>query len=518
LVTSSNDGTGRQVAPRGLTRRALGGFFWTFSGTGVQLTVQIIVIMALGRLITPAEFGLMGAAAVVIAFSQTVSQLGVGPALIQRRELDPTHLRVAFTLSAGLGLVLGVAVWLGAPPIAHFYRMPALEPVLRGIAWLFPIDGFNTVGKSLLMRQLRFRQLVAFDVAGYVLGYAGVGVALAWLGYGVWALVVANLAQTSIRAVTMYFVTRHPVRPSLHLQSSKDLLGYGVGHSLAQVGQVLAQQGDNIVVGRWLGPTALGIYGRAYQLMVMPAVVFQSIVNRVLFPVMAQVQDDRARLAGAYERALALVALASLPISAFLLIVAPEFIPVLLGPAWTEVIVPFQVLAFSLLFRMSSKISDSLTKAAGAVYARAVRQGLFAGMILAGALIGQRWGVVGVSVGVSVAMAIDFLSMAQLSWYVSGLSWSRFFRAHTPGLLLAALVGGPVLIVVEAARAAHLGKIPVLAVATLIAAAVIGVTLRTRWHAFLGPHGLWAFDQAGELLRQGPGRWRVASVGKANPE
>src|SRR3954452_988066 len=116
--------------PRGLTNRALGGMMWTFSGTGVQALVQLLAIMALGRLLSPGEFGLMGAATVVIAFSQIVSQVGVGPAIVQRRELDNAHIRAAFTISGGLGFVLGAAVWLTAPSLAEFYRIPAVEPVL----------------------------------------------------------------------------------------------------------------------------------------------------------------------------------------------------------------------------------------------------------------------------------------------------------------------------------------------------------------------------------------------------
>ena len=85
-------------APRGLTGRAIGGMFWTFSGTGVQVVVQLLAMMALGRLLTPAEFGLMGAATVVIACSQIVSQVGVGPAIIQRKELSNAHVRAAVTL------------------------------------------------------------------------------------------------------------------------------------------------------------------------------------------------------------------------------------------------------------------------------------------------------------------------------------------------------------------------------------------------------------------------------------
>ena len=116
------------AAPRGLTQRALGGMLWTFSGTGVQAVVQVLVLMALGRLLTPADFGLMGAAAVVVALSQIVSQVGVGPAVVQRKELNPTHVRVAFTISGVLGFVLGGAVWLSAPALAAFYRIPEVEP------------------------------------------------------------------------------------------------------------------------------------------------------------------------------------------------------------------------------------------------------------------------------------------------------------------------------------------------------------------------------------------------------
>jgi O-antigen/teichoic acid export membrane protein len=509
-------------APRGLTNRALGGMLWTFSGTGVQALVQLLVLMALGRLLTPAEFGLMGAAVVVIALSQIVSQVGVGPAIVQRRDLNAIHVRTAFTISGVLGFVLGAAVWLGAPAIAAFYRIPDLEPVLRGVALLFPIDGLNTVGQSLLSRELRFRLYVALDVGSYILGYACLGVLLAWQGYGVWALVAANLGQVTLRTLSMYGATRHPVRPSLNLQASRDLLSFGLGHSLAQVGLVLSQQGDNLVVGRWLGAAALGVYGRAYSLMVMPATVFGKIVNRVLFPVMAQVQDERNRLAGAYERSLAIVGLISLPVSACLWVVAPEFIPVLLGPQWISVVLPFRLFTCGLFFRMSSKVSDACTKAAGAVYSRALIQGGYAITVVVGALIGQRWGIGGVAIAVSIAMGINWLTMAALGRSVTGLSWPRFVRAQAPGVLLAGLMGGIVAVAVQAARAADLGAMPVLGVAGLTAAAVGYAASRLWSELLLGPHGSWASRQAGEMLRQaltrvsraGSPSERLSSLGK----
>ena len=109
----------RPGGPPGLTRQALGGMVWTSSGTGVQAGIQLLVLMVLGRLLTPAEFGLMGAAAVVIALSQIVSRIGVGPAIIQRRELEPVHVRVAVTLSCGLGILLGAIVFLASRASAY---------------------------------------------------------------------------------------------------------------------------------------------------------------------------------------------------------------------------------------------------------------------------------------------------------------------------------------------------------------------------------------------------------------
>jgi O-antigen/teichoic acid export membrane protein len=511
-------------APQGLTKRALGGMLWTFSGTGVQGFVQLLVMMALGRLLTPSDFGLMGAAFVVIALSQIVSQVGVGPAIVQRKELTRLHVRVAFTISGVLGFVLGAAVWFGAPALAAFYRIPAVEPVLRGVALLFPIDGLNTVGESLLTRELRFRLYVAVDVLSYIVGYAVVGVGLAWGGYGVWALVAANLSQVTLRTVGMYVTTRHAVRPSLNLRASRDLLSYGFGHSLAQVGTVLSQQGDNLVVGRWLGPAALGIYGRAYSLMVMPSTVFGRIVNRVLFPVMSKVQDERDRLAGGYERALAIVALASLPVSAVLWVVAPEFIPALLGPKWTGVVLPFRLFTCGLFFRMSSRISDVCTKAAGAVYSRALLQGLYAALVVAAALAGKQWGVSGVAVGVSIAMGINWLTMAALGRSVTGLSWPRFLRAQAPAALFAVLTGGVVAVAAQGARVAHLPNLAVLGVGVLTAAAVTYGAWRMQPRLFLGPHGTWASKRAGEVLKKGTRRLaslRAADadgLAKVNPE
>ena len=196
-------------------------------------------------------------------------------------------------------------------------------------------------------------------------------------------------------------------------------------------------------------------------------------------------------------------ALLSLPISAFLWVVAPEFIPVILGPKWTEVVLPFRLFTISLMFRMASKISDACIKAAGVVYSWALLQFAYAGLVIAGAILGQRWGVGGVAVCVSVAMGLDWLNMAHLSRKVTGLSWRQFAAAHAPAICLSLVIAAAAALAASAGRSAHLANIPIL-IAAGTAAVLTGVGASYFLPGiFLGEHGRWAIKQGEGLLRRG---------------
>jgi PST family polysaccharide transporter len=187
---------------------------------------------------------------------------------------------------------------------------------------------------------------------------------------------------------------------------------------------------------------------------------------------------------------------------------APEFIGVVLGPAWDSVVLPFRMFTISLLFRMSSKISDACTKAAGEVYQRAVIQWVFGFLVIGGAIVGQHWGVGGVAVAVSIAMGINWLGMARLGRTVTGLSWPRFIAAHGPAAFLAGLIGVFAAAAAHFARGADLGSLVTLIAAGVAAASGAMAVLVLRPALFLGQHGLWAYRTGLELLR---GRTRKLS-------
>src|SRR3954453_13513913 len=139
---------------RGLTRQAVGNMAWVAWGSGAVALLRVLVLVVLTRLLTPADFGLVSAALVVIGFSLAFSQLGMGPALVQRLVLEARHISTAFFASTGVGLLVSALVWLLAPQIAGFFRTEQLVPIVRALPVLFPVIGLSSVAENLLLRKL----------------------------------------------------------------------------------------------------------------------------------------------------------------------------------------------------------------------------------------------------------------------------------------------------------------------------------------------------------------------------
>lgn len=428
-----------QANTSSLTLRTLGALLWSGGGTIIQVTVKVALLLALARLLTPEDFGIISAALVVIAFSQIITQLGIGPAVVQRKELTDHHIAVGFSLSLGLGGVFLAVLFFLAEPTSRFFEMPELAEVLRVLALVVPIQALGIVASSLVQRHLNFRKYSIVEVISYCFGYGVVSIVLVLLGFGYWALVWAHVAQQSLRTALFLSTTRHPMGLKLRCREAKDLLYFGLGFSLAKIANYAANQGDNLIIGRYLTADELGEYGRGYQLMVMPAYFFGRVVDKVLFPAMAEIQTEKKRLERIFRRGISLVAIVTLPPSVFCLILAPEIILVVLGDQWHAVVPVLQVLSLGMFARTAYKVCDSLIRATGAVYKRAWRQYVYAAFILIGAFVGASAGITGVAWGVLFAVIVNYLLLAQLSIAETKSTWGKFFAAHGTGLLLAAI-------------------------------------------------------------------------------
>jgi len=483
-----------------LTHRTLAGMLWAAYGKVAFHLTRLVVLGILARLLSPAEFGLLSAALVVTGLSAIVSYIGVGPALIQRPTLEPRHLETGFTASLLMGLAFGAVIWVSAPLAERLLGVAGVAPLLRVLAWTFPIQGIGTVARSLISRELGFKWLANVDVIAYGVGYGVVGIGGAVLGWGVWSLVAAHMVESVVRSALL--LAKHPPTRRLGIQRAalQELLYFGSGFTLARLANYAAVYGDQALTGRTLGAAALGFYGRAHSLMSAPAYAFGTVLDQVLFPAMAKVQHDHERLAAVYRRGVALIALLVLPASAALFLTAPELVRVVLGPRWAPVVAPFQVLGLGMLFRASYKMSDSIARSTGAVYRRAARQFVYAGLVCLAAWIGSHWGITGVAWGSLFALTVNFLLMAQLSLDVAHMTWREFWGAHRPAALLTLATFAPVAGVTLLTRQLGLPALVILigAGTALTAAGVLLVWRMPR--LFLGADGEWMWRTLGEFV------------------
>lgn len=478
-------------AERGLTGRALRSMAWTGGGVAAEVALQALVLAVLARLLTPADFGVVSIALVVIGFAGIFGELGLNQAVIQRQALEPAHVRTAFVASLVLALALAGALAAASPWVARFFGAPAVAPLMAALALSLPIKGWSSVPAALLQRSMRFRDLSLANVLSYAAGFGLVGIPLAAAGLGAWSLAAAHLVQVTAFGVAVHLAAPVSHRLGVDRGALRDLLAFGGGVSVARVANYLALRGDNAVVGHVLGATALGLYGPAYHLMALPADLFQKVVQTVLFPAVSRLQGERERLAAVYRRGLAVTALLVLPGTVLAIALAPAAVETLLGARWQGVTAPLQVLAAGMFFRVGYKMSVVVVKASGAVQQFALRQVPYPLLVLSLSWLGTRWGLTGVAAGVVAALGVHYLLITALGMRVAGLSLRDYLGAHRPALLLAGAVLAEVSIATSGARSLDLPSWATLLLAGTATAVTVAALVRWMPARVLGADGLW---------------------------
>lgn len=467
---------------RSLTEQTLAGFLWQSSIAGANVVIRTLVLIVLARHLPARDFGVVAAAMVVATVTQVFAQIGVTQALVQRLTLTDRHVRSGFAVALYTGMAGGAVLLLGAPLFGLLFRMPAVEPVVRIFSILLLLNGIAAVPIALLQRERRFKVSSLIELFAFGLGYGVIGVLLAFSGFGIWALASAQISQVFSRTILYFLASPPAVALWPEREPLRELLHVGSGFSLGQIGNLVATQVDNFFVGRLLGAEPLGLYSRAYQFLMLPAQLLGTAAQTVLFPSVAAIQDQPDRVARAFLRATGVVAMLTLPLSAVLSIVAPELVDVALGWKWDRMVVPFQILILSLMFRTSYKISDSIALAFGAMRPRAQRQWIYAGAVAAGSVIGARWGLAGVSVGVALAVVLNFILMLQLAVKLTNVSLAELGAVHFRHAAASVPVAAAAGLAVMAARAQALPDLLVLVSACSAAAAIyLLMWWRLRW-------------------------------------
>lgn len=320
-----------------LKQQTLSGIEWSAGSKIAKGILQFIIAVILIRLLAPKDFGLVGMIMVFTGFAGLFSELGLGAALIQKKEIEEHHLSSIFWLNIATGIILTAVVGVIAPVIATFYNEPQLTMLTLVLSATFFIGSFDIVQKAILIRSMNFRILAIVETSAMLI--AGIcAILLAYLGFGVWSLVWQAIISTTAGVIILWSLSDWKPSLKFNKDAAKELVGFSGNLLGFNIFGYWARNIDDLLVGKVIGSIGLGIYNRAYHLMLIPLSLISSTLGQVMFPSLSLIQDDKVRVKHIYLRTIAVIAMISFPLMMGLMVVADSFVLVLFGLKWVDVI------------------------------------------------------------------------------------------------------------------------------------------------------------------------------------
>jgi lipopolysaccharide exporter len=483
---------------QGYTRTTVHGLKWTYAAFVASALLQVIHTAVMGRLLAPADFGLVAMAAVFLRLGGYFANMGIGQALIQRPSIDERTIRAAFTSALGLGALFAALLVLAAPLAERIFQTPDVVPIIRWMSLSFLLGGAGVTANSLLQRRLRFRLAAGVEVLSFAVGYMGVGITSALLGAGVWSLVLAALAQPAVATAAAYALAPHPLRPCLAVRELKALYSFGGKVTVISLLEFSSATVDTLFIGRALGPSPLGQYNRAQLLVSLPLDRLMRGLSQVLFPTFSRIQEDRPRVRRAYRSAVGFSAALILPVAAGIAAAADELVRVVLGTQWDAAAALVPVLTVPAAAGLMVLLAAIICEATATLNPKLLVQGTHL-MVLIGllALAGGR-GLMAYAVAVAVAGLGRFLAYVVLMRRVIELPVLAHLRIFLPGAVTALAVGAALHGLSLARAALDVGALPALGAQVAAGAVLLGVSLtygplagtRRDAHDWLGRAGM----------------------------
>ena len=346
-----------------LSQRVARAGFWAVALQAVLRLFNIAKTIVLARLLVPGDFGLMGIALVVMTLLDTFTKTGFRAALVQRQGDVRPYLDTTWTVELLRRLVLAVILILAAPFIAKFFDTPPATLIIRVLAISTLLGGLTNVGIVYFEKDLQFQKRFTFQLAE-TMAATGVAIGMAIALHNVWALVYGELAGTAVRLIGSYVLHPYRPRPQLDWAKAKQLYQFGRWVLAVHIIVFLALKLDSIVIGKLLGPIALGLYQIADRIsdLVQEA---GSAIGTVAFPAYSKVQSDSIRVRYAYHQLVEVACSVALPLSTAVVLLAPDFTRLVLGQQWLAAVPAMQVLGVAAGVKAIEATGGPLLWAAG---------------------------------------------------------------------------------------------------------------------------------------------------------
>jgi PST family polysaccharide transporter len=402
-----------------LKERFYQGIKWKSITQFITISSRFIATLILARLILPKDFGLYGIVQIFIAFSVTLLNTTISPALIQKKNLTLRHISSGNFLAITMGVLLILIFWSFAPFISKFFKNEQLIPLLRVLSFKFLFDSMSIIPIAIIRKEIDYKSLFWIMFSSLVIGQSLISILFAFLNFGVYSLVLGALLSSFFMFLTsLIFFTRkgYSFKIGYYKNEVKDIISFGKWTTMTNFASTGANRGDYFIIGKWLDNFSLGIYTKAYYLMQMGSIFIVEIFSNVFFPTFSKVQDDREKIKNVILGFIPFISIVIITIMLFIIFNAKTLVILILGKKWITAVVPLKILCFFGVFRGVYKILDSVVLSLGKVKVQFFIYFFYMGLIVLFSLLGLKWGLKGVSYGVGMSIFIVFLL---LLFYVS---------------------------------------------------------------------------------------------------
>ena len=440
LRSDAQQGLSGVTAAGDFKRKSVRGGAATILGQGVSMALQIGTTVILARLLSPTDYGLQSMVITLTGFVALFKDAGLSVATVQRETLTHEQISTLFWINLALGAFLTVVVAATGPFLATFYKEPRLVPVAVASGTVFLFNSLAVQHRALLDRAMRFSTSVKIDILCSTIG-AFIAVGIAALGFGYWALICQTISLSMVGTVAVWIAMPWlPGRPS-RVSGLRSMVRFGGTVTLNSSIVYLAYNTEKILLGRFWGAAALGIYGRAYQLANLPVQQLIAAAGSVAFPVLSRMQSDAQRLCRSFLKALSLIVSLTIPVVISCAVFANEIVLVVLGQKWIGAAVVLRLLAPTVLvFALVNPFSWFL-RATGRVGRSLKTALLVCPVVILGIVAGLRHGPAGVALGYSTAMVL--LAVPLIAWakYETGITTADYWNAVKRPLISGAIGG-----------------------------------------------------------------------------
>jgi PST family polysaccharide transporter len=385
------------------------GVAWTGIAQLIKQVSDFGVGILMARLLSPTDFGIIGASMIILSFVSILTSFGFSSAIIQRSTLDNEFIKTAQTLSFALGCLSTLAMCISAHWISLFYKNQFFETAIPVMSLIYLISSFGVVPSALLTRNLHFNKITSVSIVGSAI-YGVTALSMALAGLGVWSLIIGPIVSLLGSTILISYVSNYFPRFSLCTKYTKELINFGGFVTVSSLLNHVARNADNLIIGRYLGAEMLGLYARAYNLATLVKELVVSIFGSVLFPSFARLQQDVGRVRDVYFKSINIITIISLPVCLLLLVIAPEFINSVYGHKWSGATLSLQLLCFSGFIYSLYVPCTSLLLGLGKTRLYAKLQVIYSVTIVSSVFLVYEKGIEYIALSVSISILVCFVS------------------------------------------------------------------------------------------------------------